>query len=41
MDEKINELIEIILFLVAVDTGLSKQNSDWILEKLNELTQES
>ena len=37
MEEKINGLIEIVEFLVEVDTGISKQYSDWIKEKLNEL----
>ncbi len=41
MDEKTDKLIEIIQFLVEVDTGLSKQHSDWILEELNDLRQES
>ena len=36
-EEKINELIEIIEFLVEVDTGISKQYGDWIKEKLHEL----
>lgn len=35
--EKLNELIDIIQFIVEVDTGLSKKYSDCILEKLNEL----
>jgi hypothetical protein len=37
MDEKIDGLIDIIKYLVEVDTGISKQYTDWILEMLNEL----
>lgn len=37
MDERINELIDIIKFLVEVDTGISKSNSKWILKCLDEL----
>lgn len=40
MDEKINGLIEIIKYMVEVDSGLSKQHSDWILGMLNELEEE-
>jgi hypothetical protein len=40
MEEKINELIEIIEFMVEVDTGISKQYGDWIKEKLHELKEE-
>ena len=37
MDGRIDELIEIIKFLVEVDQGISKQHSDWILNMLDEL----
>lgn len=37
MEEKFNELIEILKFLVEVDTGISKQHGDWILEVLKGL----
>lgn len=40
MDEKINGLIEILEFMVQVDTGISKQYADWILQMLNELKDE-
>lgn len=40
MDGRIDELIEIIKFLVAVDTGISKQYSDSIMKQLNELKEE-
>lgn len=37
MEEKINELIEIIEFLVEVDRGISNEYSKWIHERLKEL----
>jgi hypothetical protein len=40
MEEKINSLIEILKFLVEVDTGLSKEHREWILETLKELEDE-
>ena len=40
MDEKIDGLIEIIKYMVEVDTGISKQHRDWILDMLNELEEE-
>ena len=40
MEEKINDLIEIIEFLVEIDTGISTQYGDWIKEKLHELKEE-
>ena len=40
MEEKINELIEIIEFLVEVDRGIAPEYSKWILRKLKELKEE-
>lgn len=40
MEEKFNELIEIIEFLVDVDRGISNEYSGWILQKLKELKEE-
>ena len=40
LNEKVDGLIDIIKFLVEVDTGISKQHSDWIHEMLNELKEE-
>ena len=37
MDGKINELIEIIEFLVEGDQGLSVQHREWILKDLHGL----
>ena len=37
MEQKINGLIDIIKFLVEVDRGLSKSDTEWILSVLNEL----
>lgn len=39
MEEKINGLIEILEFMVQVDTGISQQHADWILNMLNELNE--
>ena len=39
-EEKINELIEIIEFLVEVDRGISKEYAEWIHERLKELKEE-
>lgn len=41
MEEKINGLIEILEFMVQVDTGISMQHSNWILESLKELKEET
>ena len=41
MEEKINGLIEILEFMVQVDTGISVQHSNWILESLKELKEET
>lgn len=40
MEEKINELIEILKFLAEVDQGLSKEHTDWILKTLKELEEQ-
>ena len=40
MEEKFNELIEIIEFLVEVDRGISNEYSRWILQQLKELKEE-
>ena len=40
MEEKFNELIEIIEFLVEVDRGIAPEYSKWILQQLKELKEE-
>ena len=40
MEEKINGLIGILEFMEQVDTGLSRQHEEWILEMLKELKEE-
>ena len=40
MEEKINGLIGILEFMVQVDTGLSRQHEEWVLEMLKELKEE-
>lgn len=37
MDDRIDKLIEIIEFIVDVDSGISQQHAKWIYEMLNEL----
>lgn len=37
MEDKLDELIDIVKLIVEVDRGLSKKDTEWILERLEEL----
>lgn len=40
MEQKLNDLIDIIKLIVEIDCGISKENSDWILAELEDLKNE-
>ena len=37
LNEKVKELIEVLDFLIEIDTGITGQNYKWIRESLDEL----
>lgn len=36
-EEKINELIELLKFIIQVDDGINVKQANWILEQLDNL----
>lgn len=40
LEEKINNIIDILDFLIEIDTGITGQNYVWIRESLDELRKE-